>query len=137
MKGIQIMTKREIMVRAWEIARELVGDLSARLSMAMKQAWEESKGSSIVAKLKNAGGKVWDKKGHRIYISRIWKNLFKVEMSFYKRSGMLQSFYLNNEHWSNCQAQRLMSCFETAYFDVDSSKWVGMDSYDWVFKYVK
>lgn len=37
------MTKREIMVRAWEIARELVGDLSARLSMAMKQAWEESK----------------------------------------------------------------------------------------------
>ena len=131
------MTKREIMVRAWEIARELVGDLSARLSMAMKQAWEEAKGSSIVTKLLAAGGKVWDKKGHRIYVSRIWKNLFKVEMSFYKRSGMLQSFYLNDEHWSNNQARRLMSCFETAYFDVDSSKWVGMDSYEWVFNYVK
>lgn len=137
MKGIQIMTKREIMVRAWEIARELIGDLSARLSIAMKQAWKESKGSSIVTKLKNAGGKVWDKKGHRIYVSKIWKNLFKVEMSFYKRSGMLQSFYLNDEHWSNCQAKSLMSCFETAYFDVDSSKWVGMDSYEWVFNYVK
>lgn len=130
------MTKREIMVRAWEIVRELVGDLSARLSMAMKQAWEEAKGSSIVTKLLNAGGKVWDKKGHRIYISRIWRDLFNIEERYYK-TGSLKSFSLDGDDWSNCQAKKLMGCFKTAYYDLDTKSWVGMDSYEWVFKYVK
>lgn len=35
--------KKQIMKRAWEIYRELVGDHRAKLAMAMQQAWAEAK----------------------------------------------------------------------------------------------
>lgn len=34
---------RRVMKRAWEIVRNLVGDLRAKLSVALKQAWSEFK----------------------------------------------------------------------------------------------
>lgn len=34
---------KKVMLRAWEIVRTLVGDLRARLSVALKQAWAELK----------------------------------------------------------------------------------------------
>ena len=34
---------KKVMLRAWEIVRTLVGDLRARLSVALKQAWSEFK----------------------------------------------------------------------------------------------
>lgn len=127
------MTKSEMFKKAWAIVKTLEGDLHARLSMALQQVWVEFKASKVVDMLVSFGGKIWDKKGQRIYISRIWKNIFEVEVSYYKRSGFLQSFYLDGEHWSNTQARRLMDCFESAYYDVEKAKWVGMDSYAWVF----
>lgn len=39
--------KRQLMLRAWEIARKLVGDLRTRLSQALKQAWAELRQSEL------------------------------------------------------------------------------------------
>jgi len=35
---------KNVMIRAWEIYRSLVGDKDAKLSMALKQAWSEKRG---------------------------------------------------------------------------------------------
>jgi hypothetical protein len=58
------MTKREIMIRAHEIARTLEGDYIARMALALRMAWEEacrpkfvkfvvgiSKGTAYVARI--------------------------------------------------------------------------------------
>src|SRR5690606_19782212 len=59
------MTKRDIMIRAHEIARTLEGDYMARMSMALRQAWLE-------ARLIQAGGRRWEKGGHnRIYFNNL------------------------------------------------------------------
>lgn len=42
------MTVKEIMIRAWEIYRTLEGDRIAKMSMALKRAWEEAKAADII-----------------------------------------------------------------------------------------
>lgn len=42
------MTVREIMIRAWEIYRTLEGDRTAKMSMALKRAWEEAKAANTI-----------------------------------------------------------------------------------------
>lgn len=42
------MTKREIMVRAHEIAKTLEGDYIARMSEALRMAWEEARAPKFV-----------------------------------------------------------------------------------------
>lgn len=37
---------KQIMKRAWEIYRELIGDKIAKLSMALRQAWAEAKAAA-------------------------------------------------------------------------------------------
>ena len=41
------MTKREIMVRAHEIARLMTGDYIARMSYALRQAWKEARSAAV------------------------------------------------------------------------------------------
>lgn len=41
-----MMNKTAIMRRAWEIVRELTGDLRAKLSIALRQAWAEAKAAA-------------------------------------------------------------------------------------------
>ena len=38
---------KKLMKRAWKIAKKLEGDLRARLSVALKQAWQEKKMSNF------------------------------------------------------------------------------------------
>lgn len=40
------MTKRDVMKRAHEIARLMVGDYAARMSYGLRRAWEEARGAS-------------------------------------------------------------------------------------------
>lgn len=39
------MTKRDVMKRAHEIARLMVGDYAARMSYGLRKAWEEARGA--------------------------------------------------------------------------------------------
>lgn len=42
------MTMRQIMVRAHELARTMIGDYSARLALALRQVWQEARAASSV-----------------------------------------------------------------------------------------
>lgn len=68
---------KNVMTRAWEIYRTLEGDHRAKLSLALRQAWEETKTETpetpetIIAKLQAQGLKVtrWTKGGNdRLYV---------------------------------------------------------------------
>lgn len=37
------MTKKEIMIRAHELARQMIGDYRARLALGLRQAWREAR----------------------------------------------------------------------------------------------
>lgn len=46
--------RRKVMMRAHEIARSLEGDYRARMSMALRQAWQEAKGLTVAAEAREA-----------------------------------------------------------------------------------
>ena len=75
------MTKRDLMKRGHQIARTLEGNYAARLSVGLKQAWEENKNPLNVVKsvLDETGIKYtannWEKYGEkRIYVNLYYKN---------------------------------------------------------------
>ena len=82
--------------------------------------------------LLSAGGTVWDKKGHRIYISKLWKDLLNAHIEYYN-TGNLKYFELDGDKWSNCQAKKLMASLNYAYYDVDHERWVGLGDYEKLF----
>lgn len=94
------MTKREIMVRAHEVARTLEGDYRARMSAGLTQAWLESR-------LVNAGGNRWEKAGHRrLYFNNL-EDLYGLELDHYG-TGNISSATLNGEKISNNSARELV-----------------------------
>ena len=58
--------KKQIMKRAWEIYRTLVGDRIAKLSMAMRMAWAEI--NAIIEEGKKAYGCAWQFQNAEEYI---------------------------------------------------------------------
>src|SRR5690606_8036459 len=93
------MTKREIMVRAHELAKAMKGDYSARMSAGLKRAWLEAR---LIAK----GGKVWEKGGHRrIYINNLVE-LYGLELDYYN-TGNICSAKLDGQKISNSWAREL------------------------------
>jgi len=71
------MTKREIMVRAHEIARTLEGNYAARMSYGLRRAWLEAR---LIAK----GGRLWEKAGmRRLYFNNL-AELYGLELEYYK-----------------------------------------------------
>ena len=42
------INKARLMSRAWQIAKTLTGDIAARLSLALRTAWQETKTASGV-----------------------------------------------------------------------------------------
>lgn len=117
------MTKAQIMTRAWEIFRTLVGDRIAKLSMALRQAWAEAKSSSTemgwnVKKLEAIGAKRWTKYGKdRLYLSGCGASIIGLEVDHYK-SGNICSAAINGEKISNAEANRYMSAYANAYIDM-------------------
>ena len=49
--------KKAIMKRAWEIYRTLEGDRAAKMSMALREAWEEAK--TILEQVRKANAHTW------------------------------------------------------------------------------
>ena len=92
-------TRKAIMARAHEIARTLTGDYSARMSIALKQAWVESKGvktgKTVERYLKeNIGLKTWENYGKkRIYIKNVGTIGFEGEIGDKERLQRLTIYY--------------------------------------------
>ena len=81
----------------------------------------------IKSKLLAAGGRIWDKKGHRIYLSRIIGKFAGID---YYKTGNLHSFAINGERWSNCQGRKLLAAVDRAYYDCDADRFIGLGDYE-------
>ena len=108
-------TKKDIMVRAWEIAREgqktFGGKVSEYFAQALKMAWAQVKNTIDIDVLEKKGFNRWTKGN----MDRLYFNLEKsgdLELDYYN-SGNLRSADLDGERISNAEACRLLSvkCF--------------------------
>ena len=68
---------------------------------------EELEKLSMEAKLLLAGGKYWEKKGKRIYLSDIVSKIFDIEVKRY-HTGNISEIYINGEKWGNCRGKRVL-----------------------------
>ena len=115
------VNKARLMSRAWQIAKTLTGDISARLSMALRMAWHETKAAFFLLSI---GAKAWrhpESGDIRIYLNRISDDLLGIEKDFYK-TGNLQSFSWRGHQTSNCQGKRIMVALDGAYYDVKTGR---------------
>lgn len=108
-------TKKEIMSKAWEIAREgqkkFGGKVSEYFAESLKMAWDQAKSAIDIEALEKKGFNRWTKGDmDRLYFS-LEKAGF-LELNFYK-SGNLRSAYLDGKRISNAEACRLLAvkCF--------------------------
>ena len=81
----------------------------------------------IKSKLLAAGGRIWDKKGRRIYLSRIIGKFADID---YYNTGNLCHFAINGERWSNCQGCKLLAAVDRAYYDCDADRFIGLGDYE-------
>lgn len=111
---------RAVMIRAWAIARTLVGDLAARLSCGLKQAWAELYPRKTVAqKIAEVGGKGWvhPRTGAvRMYFNRAALTLLNIEVGYHK-TGNLAFFSINGHQTSNCAGKQYLKSLNKAYWD--------------------
>ena len=110
------MTRREIMVRAHEVARTMEGDYSARMVLALRQAWME-------ARLLKAGGRLWEKAGmRRLYFNNL-AELYGLTLEFYN-TGNISAAWLDGERISNNSARQIVSMLYTGklWYDLTSGR---------------
>lgn len=86
--------KRQVMKRAWEIYRTLEGDRIAKLSYAMKQAWEEicNPEKEMVVNLRYRVYEVRPVAGNGVEIAKV-EPAEKIVKSFSNAKGIYRSRY--------------------------------------------
>lgn len=108
-------TKKEIMSKAWEIAREgqkaFGGKVSEYFAEALKMAWAQAKDNIDIESLEKKGFNRWTKGN----MDRLYFSLEKsgaLELDYYK-NGNLRAADLEGERISNAEACRLLAvkCF--------------------------
>lgn len=108
-------TKKEIMSKAWEIAREgqkaFGGKVSEYFAEALKMAWAQAKDNVDIESLEKKGFNRWTKGN----MDRLYFSLEKsgaLELDYYK-NGNLRAADLEGERISNAEACRLLAvkCF--------------------------
>lgn len=110
------MTRRDIMIRAHEIARTLDGDYTARLALALRQAWLE-------ARLIQAGGRRWTKgEFNRIYFNNL-AELYGLRYDTY-RTGNICWAELDGERISNNSARQILFTLNSAkvWYDCNTGR---------------
>lgn len=115
------ISKARLMRRAWEIAKTLTGDIAARLSLALRTAWKETKTAFLLLSI---GAKVWrhpETGDLRIYLNRAADDLLEIEKDYHK-TGNLRSFCWRGHQTSNCQGKRIMTALDGAYYDVKTGR---------------
>ena len=126
------VNKARLMSRAWQIAKTLSGDISARLSLALRTAWQETKAAFF---LLSVGAKAWkhpESGDIRIYLNKAADDLLEIEKDYYK-TGNLSSFCWRGHQTSNCQGKRIIAALDGAYYDVKTgniivNRWTDSDT---------
>lgn len=115
------VNKARLMTRAWQIAKTLSGDISARLSLALRTAWQETKAAFFLLSI---GAKAWkhpESGDIRIYLNKVADDLLEIEKD-YHRTGNLRSFCWRGHQTSNCRGKRIMTALDGAYYDVKTGR---------------
>lgn len=118
---------KNIMTRAWEIAKEAVANFGGKaveyIAEAMKMAWEEVKVVRYsIEDLIAMGAKRWQKAGYdRLYLNNAGLKIAGLEISRYN-TGNVSSAKLNGEKVSNTKGRNMASIVERAYIDLTSGK---------------
>lgn len=118
---------KNIMTRAWAIAKEAVanfgGKASEYIAEAMKMAWAEVKEVRYtVEDLIAMGAKRWEKAGYdRLYLNKAGLRFAGLEISRYN-TGNVSLAKLNGEKVSNAKGSRMASIVERAYIDLTTGK---------------
>ena len=115
------INKARLMTRAWQIAKTLTGDIAARLSLALRTAWQETKTAFLLLSI---GAKAWrhpESGDIRIYLNRAAEDLLEIEKDYY-RTGNLSSFSWRGHQTSNCQGKRIITALDGAYYDVKTGR---------------
>ena len=110
------MTRRDIMVRAHEIARTLAGDYMARMALALRQAWLE-------ARLIQAGGRRWTKgEFNRIYFNNL-DELYGLRYDTYN-TGNICWATVDGKRISNNFARQILAMLASAkvWYDCNTGR---------------
>lgn len=124
------MAVQAIMTRAHELAAAMEGDYTARLSMALRQAWAEvrNEGKTIEARFAEIGGNLWERHGHRrIYFNNLTE-LYGLDLDYYN-TGNISSATLDGEGISNNSARIIASDlkFGKLWFDLNTGSFASRD----------
>lgn len=125
------INKSELMRKAWAIASLLTGDLSARLSYALKKAWEEVKANAraaltadTVRRLLARGAKLWNHPltgATRVYLNGLARDLLDIEIDYYK-TGNLRFFSMGGYKYSNCSGKRILCSLDKTWYDPEDGR---------------
>lgn len=118
---------KNIMNRAWEIAREAAKkyghSVKEYFSMALKAAWAEAKApkqktvAERIEELESIGFKRWQKGNmDRLYINATQLGLVVV----YRKTGSIQSSYFDGESISHAEAGRMK--YAKTFIDVKTGE---------------
>ena len=116
---------KNIMTRAWEIAREAVANFGGKvreyIAEAMKMAWAETRSAvdeNVVNSLIARGAKRWSKGGHdRLYLNRAGNDLANIKLE-YNKKGKWQNPTLDGEYLSNRGYGKVSNQIYNAYIDL-------------------
>lgn len=125
------INKSELMRKAWAIASLLTGDISARLSYALKEAWEEVKTNAratltaeTVRRLLARGAKLWSHPltgATRVYLNGLARDLLDIEVDYYK-TGNLKFFSMGGYKYSNCSGKRILCSLAKTWYDPEAGR---------------
>lgn len=116
---------KNIMTRAWEIAKEAVVNYGGKaveyIAGAMKMAWAETKVAvdpKIIRELEVKGAKRWSKGSHdRLYLNRAGNYLANIKVE-YNKKGKWQNPTLDGEYLSNRGYGKVTNQIYNAYIDL-------------------
>lgn len=126
---------KNIMTRAWEIAREAAKNFGGKsieyISEALKMAWAEvKKVVYTVEELIEMGAKRWVKGNYdRLYLNQAGEKLAGLEIERYNSGNIFYSA-MNGEEISHSAASRILGALNKAYIDLKTKKLVYSNNFD-------
>lgn len=128
--------KTNVMTRAWQIYRTLIGDHVAKISMALRMAWAEVKAAAAakgwnVEKLIAAGANRWTKGDKdRLYLRKVGKSVMGLEYTYHRSRRTIAEAWMDGQEISNNNARRIENAYADAYIDLTTGQVMGtMDDY--------
>lgn len=118
------MTKAQIMKRAHEIARTLEGDYMARMSMALRQAWAESRAPKTLEDEAMARMEAIVASSAKCYD-------YEIKFSLWENYGKSRTYIKVIEKSQNVKASKHYATYDFGYIDNIKNEYVPSKANDY------